>query len=61
MAAINGVEGIARIRFMTSHPKDCSDRLIEAVAKLEKVCPHFHLPVQAGSNDVLKAMNRGIY
>ncbi|WP_027340253.1 tRNA (N6-isopentenyl adenosine(37)-C2)-methylthiotransferase MiaB [Halonatronum saccharophilum] len=59
LAAINEVEGLARIRFMTSHPKDCSDRLIEAVAKLDKVCPHFHLPVQAGSNNVLKAMNRG--
>ncbi|OCL26232.1 tRNA (N6-isopentenyl adenosine(37)-C2)-methylthiotransferase MiaB [Orenia metallireducens] len=58
LTALNEVEGLARIRFMTSHPKDCSDRLIEAVAKLEKVCDHFHLPVQAGSNKVLKAMNR---
>ncbi|PRX24085.1 tRNA-i(6)A37 thiotransferase enzyme MiaB [Orenia metallireducens] len=58
LTALNEVEGLARIRFMTAHPKDCSDRLIEAVANLDKVCDHFHLPVQAGSNKVLKAMNR---
>jgi len=58
LTALNEIEGLARIRFMTAHPKDCSDRLIEAVANLEKVCNHFHLPVQAGSNKVLKAMNR---
>lgn len=55
---INGVDGIERIRFMTSHPKDLSDELIDAMAELDKVCEHFHLPVQSGSNRILKAMNR---
>ncbi len=52
------IEGIARIRFMTSHPKDLSPRLIEAMASLPKVCPHIHLPVQSGSDRVLCLMNR---
>lgn len=56
---VNEVEGIERIRFMTSHPKDLSPRLIEAMATLEKVCNHIHLPVQSGSNCILKEMNRG--
>ncbi|MBR3393958.1 MAG: radical SAM protein, partial [Firmicutes bacterium] len=43
---------------MTSHPKDLSDELIEAMGKLPKVCPHFHLPLQSGSDRLLKAMNR---
>ena len=55
---INKINGIERIRFMTSHPKDLSDELISAIAELDKVCEHFHLPVQSGSNRVLKAMNR---
>lgn len=55
---VNKVEGIERIRFMTSHPKDLSDELIQAMAELDKVCEHIHLPVQAGSNRILKAMNR---
>lgn len=53
------VEGIERIRFTTSHPKDLSTDLMEAMASLSKVCEHLHLPVQSGSNKVLKAMNRG--
>ncbi len=52
------VEGIERIRFTTSHPKDMSDKLIEAVAVLPKVCEHIHVPLQAGSNDILRRMNR---
>ena len=52
------VPGIERVRFMTSHPKDLSDELIEAMAKNEKICPHLHLPVQAGSSRLLKQMNR---
>lgn len=55
---VNGVGGIKRIRFTTSHPKDMSEKLIGAIAGLEKVCEHVHVPLQAGSNAVLKAMNR---
>lgn len=50
--------GIPRIRFMTSHPKDLSDELIEAMAAGEHILPQFHLPVQSGSNEILKSMNR---
>jgi tRNA-2-methylthio-N6-dimethylallyladenosine synthase len=52
------IDGIKRIRFMTSHPKDMSDKLIDAIAECQKLCEHIHVPVQAGSNDVLKRMNR---
>ncbi|MGH2331895.1 tRNA (N6-isopentenyl adenosine(37)-C2)-methylthiotransferase MiaB [Thermoanaerobacter mathranii] len=55
---LNEIEGIERIRFMTSHPKDISDELIYAMRDLNKVCEHLHLPVQAGSNKILKKMNR---
>ncbi|HHY82810.1 MAG TPA: tRNA (N6-isopentenyl adenosine(37)-C2)-methylthiotransferase MiaB [Clostridiales bacterium] len=55
---INGVNGIERIRFTTSHPKDLSDELIETMAECKKVCRHLHLPIQSGSNRILKAMNR---
>jgi tRNA-2-methylthio-N6-dimethylallyladenosine synthase len=55
---VNGVSGIERIRFMTSHPKDLSDRLIEAIKKCSKVCEHIHLPIQSGSTEVLRKMNR---
>ena len=55
---VNKVEGIERIRFLTSHPKDLSDDLIDAMAECDKVCENLHLPFQAGSNRVLKAMNR---
>ncbi len=55
---INKIEGIERIRFMTSHPKDLSDELINCYATLDKLCHHLHLPVQSGSNKVLKEMNR---
>ena len=58
LAMVQEVEGLERIRFMTSHPKDLSDELIEAMGKLSKVCPHFHLPLQSGSDRILKAMNR---
>jgi tRNA-2-methylthio-N6-dimethylallyladenosine synthase len=56
---VNEVEGIERIRFVTSHPRDLSDGLIQAMASLGKVCEHIHLPLQSGSNRVLRAMNRG--
>lgn len=55
---INRIEGIERIRFMTSHPKDLSEDLITAIKEYDKVCEHIHLPFQAGSNNILKAMNR---
>jgi len=55
---INRIEGLSRIRFTTSHPKDLSDDLMEAFAKLDKLCPHIHLPVQSGSDRILKRMNR---
>ena len=55
---VNAVEGVGRIRFMTSHPKDFGDRLIDAMAECEKVCPQLHLPFQAGSDKVLADMNR---
>ncbi len=55
---VNDIPGIKRIRFMTSHPKDLSDKLIDAMAECENVCRHLHLPVQAGNNRVLAAMNR---
>ncbi len=55
---INDIPGDFWIRFVTSHPKDMLDELIEAVAKLDKVCEYIHLPVQAGDNGVLKKMNR---
>lgn len=51
--------GIPRIRFMTSHPKDLSDELIDVMAAGKHICNHLHLPVQSGSNEVLRAMNRG--
>nr|WP_287885479.1 tRNA (N6-isopentenyl adenosine(37)-C2)-methylthiotransferase MiaB [Eubacterium sp.] len=52
------VDGIRRVRFMTSHPKDLSDKLIEVIRDNPKVCRHIHLPIQAGSNRILKLMNR---
>ncbi|MEE0954714.1 MAG: tRNA (N6-isopentenyl adenosine(37)-C2)-methylthiotransferase MiaB [Eubacterium sp.] len=52
------VEGIDRVRFMTSHPKDLSDELIEVMAEEPKICPHLHLPLQSGSSRLLKIMNR---
>lgn len=56
---VNVIDGIDRIRFTTSHPKDLSDDLIACFGRLEKLCKHLHLPVQCGSNAILKAMNRG--
>ena len=56
--AINDIEVLERIRFMTSNPKDLSDELIECYRTCEKLCKHIHLPVQSGSSSVLKRMNR---
>ncbi|HPP31108.1 MAG TPA: tRNA (N6-isopentenyl adenosine(37)-C2)-methylthiotransferase MiaB [Soehngenia sp.] len=58
LTLLNEIEGIERIRFMTSHPKDFSEDLIEAYKNLDKLCNHLHLPVQSGSNRILKLMNR---
>ena len=55
---LNDVEGLERIRFMTSHPKDWSDKLIRAFADCDKLCKNIHLPVQSGSSRILKEMNR---
>jgi tRNA-2-methylthio-N6-dimethylallyladenosine synthase len=56
---VDGIDGLERTRFMTSHPKDLSDELVHAVAALPTVCEHVHLPAQSGSDDVLTAMRRG--
>lgn len=55
---VDEIEGLERVRFMTSHPKDLSDELIEAMKKSKKLCRHLHLPLQSGSTRVLEAMNR---
>ncbi len=56
---IDGIGGVERLRFVTSHPKDLSDRLIDAMANIESICPSIHLPIQSGSDRILKLMNRG--
>jgi tRNA-2-methylthio-N6-dimethylallyladenosine synthase len=55
---LSNIDDLARIRFLTNHPKDISLKLIEAMASLNKVCEHLELPVQSGDNDILKAMRR---
>ncbi|BBO86979.1 tRNA (N6-isopentenyl adenosine(37)-C2)-methylthiotransferase MiaB [Desulfosarcina ovata] len=55
---VNGIDGLSRIRFTTSHPKDLSRELIDAFGRLEKLCHHMHLPVQSGDDGILKRMNR---
>ncbi len=59
LAELNNIDGLARIRFLTNHPKDMSPRLLEAIASLDKVCEQVNIPVQSGSNDILKLMKRG--
>jgi len=56
---VNDIPGLYRLRFLTSYPRDMSDRLIEAIATLGKVCEHIHLPIQAGNDEVLLNMRRG--
>jgi tRNA-2-methylthio-N6-dimethylallyladenosine synthase len=58
LGELNGVSGLERIRFITSHPKDLSNELIQCFSKLNKLCEHIHLPVQSGSNRILERMNR---
>lgn len=59
LAAVNEVEGLERVRFLTSHPNDMSDEIIAAVADLDKVCEHVNLPFQAGDDKILADMRRG--
>jgi tRNA-2-methylthio-N6-dimethylallyladenosine synthase len=59
MAALHNIEGLWRIRFLTSHPADMTDRIIDAVAELPKVCEHINIPVQSGDDNVLRRMKRG--
>ena len=59
LEAVSKVESIQRIRFLTSHPNDMSDRIIDRVAELDKVCEHINLPFQAGDDEVLSKMRRG--
>jgi tRNA-2-methylthio-N6-dimethylallyladenosine synthase len=59
LTEVNSVDGLVRIRFLTNHPKDMSQKLIKAIASLGKVCEHVSLPLQSGDDDILKAMNRG--
>lgn len=58
LSIINSIPGNFRLSFMTSHPKDMSDKLIETMAKYEKVVPQIHLPIQSGSDEILRKMNR---
>ena len=58
LKAVNGVEGLERIRFMTSHPKDITDEMMECFNSCDKLCKNIHLPVQSGSDRILKRMNR---
>jgi len=59
LTELDKVPGIERVRYMTSHPRDFSDELIDAIANSKKVAEQFHLPVQSGSTRILKKMNRG--
>ena len=59
LRALHDIDGIARYRFLTSYPKDMTERIIDAVAELPKVCEYFNIPVQSGDNDVLDRMQRG--
>jgi tRNA-2-methylthio-N6-dimethylallyladenosine synthase len=56
---LNEIDGLARLRFLTNHPKDMTEKLIDTVASLDKVCEQISLPVQAGSDRILRAMKRG--
>jgi len=59
LQAIDQIDTITRIRYMTSHPRDMNDKVIETIMRSQKICEHFHLPVQAGSDYILERMNRG--
>jgi tRNA-2-methylthio-N6-dimethylallyladenosine synthase len=57
--AVSNVKGLMRLRFTTSHPKDLSEKLVDTFARLERLAPHIHLPVQSGADRILRRMNRG--
>jgi len=59
LTRLDGIAGLRRLRFITSHPKDISPRLLQAMAALPSVCEHLHMPAQSGSDRILEAMNRG--
>lgn len=59
LTAVDKIEGIERIRYMTSHPRDLNDKVIEAIKNSRHICEQFHLPVQYGNDTILKSMNRG--
>ena len=59
LEALNSIDGLERLRFMSSHPSGCTDELMRVFTELPKVCPHIHLPIQSGSDRILKLMNRG--
>jgi tRNA-2-methylthio-N6-dimethylallyladenosine synthase len=59
LVKLNSIDGLSRIRFLTNHPKDMSQKLVKTIATLDKVCPHINLPLQSGNDDILKAMGRG--
>ncbi len=58
LSYVNDIEGVKRIRFITSHPKDFDEELVDIIAKLDKVCKYIHLPAQSGSNNILEKMSR---
>ena len=59
LKAVDNIPGIERVRYMTSHPRDMSEDLVRTIAASKHICKHFHIPVQSGSNKIIKAMNRG--
>jgi len=59
LVELNNIDGLARIRFLTNHPKDMDQDLVEAISRLDKVCKHITLPIQSGDDGILRAMRRG--
>jgi tRNA-2-methylthio-N6-dimethylallyladenosine synthase len=59
LTAVDAIPGVERVRYMTSHPRDMDEGVVKAVAASKHICHHFHIPVQSGSNKIIKAMNRG--
>lgn len=59
LQAVDQIDTIARVRYMTSHPRDMNDKVIDIIKNSKRICEHFHLPIQAGSNTILERMNRG--